>query len=257
MSPQNSTTNRQLATRLALTLAISLTLGALLAPAFSGPARADTATAPQRSMTISGTGDVSARPDIAYLDSGVVSEGKTAAAALAENTKAMNAIFAGLDAMKIAKDDIRTSQFSVNPLYTNPPVRPDNTQDAPTIRGYQVTNQVTVTVRKLDSLGAVLDKLVSLGSNRLDSIRFEIENPEPMLDKAREAAVLDALRKAKLYAKASGVALGAITSISESNSYQQPMFMKAEMAMRDSGNVPVAAGTQRISASVSLTIAIE
>ena len=256
MSPQKFQPNRQVATRFALSLAVALTLGALLAPAFSGPARADE-TAPRRSMTITGTGDVSARPDIAYLDSGVVSEGKTAGAALAENTKAMNAIFAGLDTMKIAKDDIRTSQFSVNPLYTQPPVRPDGTQEAATIRGYQVTNQVTVTVRKLDSLGAVLDKLVTLGSNRLDSIRFEIENPEPMLDKAREAAVLDALRKAKLYAKASGVALGAVMSISESGGYQQPMYMKAPMAMRDSASVPVAAGTQQISASVSLTIAIE
>tara|TARA_R110000868_G_scaffold166806_2_gene400909 strand:- start:1673 stop:2443 length:771 start_codon:yes stop_codon:yes gene_type:complete len=256
MASQKFHPNRQIATRIALSLAAALALGALLAPAFSGPARADTTT-PQRSMTITGTGDVSARPDIAYLDSGVVSEGKTAAAALAENTKTMNALFAGLETMKIAKDDIRTSQFSVTPLYTNPPVRPDNTQEAPTIRGYQVTNQVTVTVRKLDSLGAVLDKLVSLGSNRLDSIRFEIENPAPMLDKAREAAVLDALRKAKLYAKASGVALGAVMNISESSNYQQPMYMKAAMDMREGGAVPVAAGTQQVSASVSLTIAIE
>lgn len=257
MASQKFHPNRQVATRLALSFAAALTLGALLAPTFSSPARAEATDAPQRSMTITGSGDVSARPDIAYLESGVVSEGKTAAAALAENTKAMNAIFAGLEAMKIAKDDIRTSQFSVNPLYTQPPARPDGTQDAPTIRGYQVTNQVTVTVRKLDSLGAVLDKLVSLGSNRLDSIRFEIENPEPLLDKAREAAVLDAMRKAKLFAKASGVALGAVMSISENGNYQQPMYMKANMVMRDSASVPVAAGTQQVSASVSLTIAIQ
>src|SRR3546814_13254146 len=100
--------------------------------------------------------------------------------------------------MKIAKDDIRTSQFSVHPVYTQPPVRPDGTQDPAVIRGYQVANQVTVTVRDLDALGSILDKLVQLGSNRVDSIRFEIENPEPLLDKAREAAVAAALRKAKI-----------------------------------------------------------
>lgn len=236
-------------------LALGLALGGLLAPALTSSAHADDNTL-HRTMTITGSGDVTARPDIAYLDSGVISEGKTAGAALAENTKAMNAIFDGLAAMKIAKDDIRTSQFSVSPVYTQPPARPDGTREPATIRGYQVNNQVTVTVRKLDNLGTILDKLVTLGSNRLDSIRFEIENPEALLDKAREAAVLDALRKAKLYANASGVALGPVISISEGGGYQQPTYMKA-MAMRDSAPVPMAAGTQQISASVSMTIGIE
>ena len=236
-------------------LAIGLALGTLFAPALSAAARADD-TAPRRSMTVSGSGEMSARPDIAYLDSGVVSEGKTAAEALSANTKAMNAIFKGLEDMKIAKDDIRTSQFSVHPVYSQQPQKPDGTRDEPVIRGYQVTNQVTVTVRKLDALGSILDKLVTLGSNRVDSIRFEIENPEELLDKAREAAVLDALRKAKLYANASGVALGPVLNIAEGGGYQQPVYVKA-MAMRDSESVPMAAGTQQVSASVSLTIGIE
>lgn len=238
-------------------LALGLSLGVLVAPALISAAHAAEVTAAQRTMTLSGTGEISARPDIAYLDSGVVSEGKTAADALAENTKAMTEIFSGLEAMKIAKDDIRTSQFSVNPVYTQPPARPDGTQDPAVIRGYQVANQVSVTVRDLDALGSILDKLVQLGSNRVDSIRFEIENPEPLLDKAREAAVADALRKAKIYARASGTALGAILTISEGGSSSpQPMYMKA-MAMRDSAPVPMAAGTQRLSSNVSLTIGIE
>lgn len=252
MSPRNLTKSRPTAS----TLAVAVAFGALIALTGMRPALADDAT-PQRSMTISGTGNLSARPDIAYLESGVVSEGKTAAAALSENTKTMNAIFDGLAKLNIEKDDIRTSQFSVNPLYSHPPVSPSGTREPPTIRGYQVTNQVTVTVRKLDRLGDILDKLVSMGSNQLNGVRFEIENPEPLLDQAREAAVLDALRKAKLYANASGVALGPILAISESGSYQQPVYMKAAMAMRDSAPVPVAAGTQNLSASVSLTIGIE
>jgi uncharacterized protein YggE len=239
-------------------LALGLSFGALLSPALTKAAWAEDAAAARRTMTLSGIGEISARPDIAYLDSGVVTEGATAAEALAANTKAMTDIFAGLEAMKIAKDDIRTSQFSVNPVYDQPPVRPDGTQQAPKIRGYQVTNQVTVTVRQLDALGSILDKLVQVGSNRLDSIRFEIENPEPLLDKAREAAVADALRKAKLYARAAGVALGPILTISENGgNYPQPMYMKATMAMRDSAPVPVAAGTQQLSSNVSLTIGIE
>ncbi|MES1991722.1 MAG: SIMPL domain-containing protein [Pseudomonadota bacterium] len=257
MSSTYSKKFRSVASPLALSLAFGLVVGTLLSPVMTRAAYAEDATAPKRSMTITGTGDVSAAPDIAYLDSGAVSEGKTAAEALVANSKTMNALFAGLSQMQIAKEDIRTSQFSVSPLYTQPAPRPDGTQENPTIRGYQVTNQVTVTIRKLDTLGAVLDKLVTLGSNRVDGVRFEIEKPTPLLDKAREAAVMDALRKAKLYAQASGVALGAVLNISENSTYQQPMYMKTAMAMSDGGAVPVAAGTQQVSASVSLTIAIE
>jgi len=252
MSPRNLTKNRPAASLLALALA----LGALIGIASIKPALAEDAS-PQRTMTVTGTGNITARPDIAYLQSGVVSEGKTAKDALSGNTKAMNDIFDGLAKLNIDKDDIRTSQFSVSPLYTQPPVRPDGTREPRTIRGYQVTNQVTVTVRKLDRLGDILDKLVSLGSNQLNGVRFEIENPEPLLDQAREAAVLDALRKAKLYANASGVALGPVLKISENGGYQQPVYMKAAMAMREDSSVPVAAGTQNLSASVTLTIGIE
>lgn len=236
-------------------LVAGLAIGGLLAPALAAPAHADDLSA-RRSLTLSGTGQVSARPDIAYLDTGVVTEGKTAAEALAANTKAMEAIFAGLNDMQIAKDDIRTSQFAVNPVYNTPPARPDGTHEAPSIRGYQVTNEVSVTVRKLDRLGTTLDKLVQLGSNRLNGIRFDIEKPEALLDQARKEAVADALRKAKLYAHASGVALGPVLQITESGGYApQPVF--AKMMMRDSASVPVAAGMQQLTATVTLMIGIE
>lgn len=238
-------------------LAAALAVCALSAALFTGAARAD--EAPQRRvLTVSGTGEVTAHPDIATIQSGVVTEGKTAAEALAANTKAMSAVFKGLEAQKIAKDDIQTSEFSVYPVYNEPPVRPDGTRDNPVIRGYQVRNQVTVTVRKLDTLGSVLDKLVSFGSNQMGGISFGVDKPEPLLDQARGEAVKDALRKAKIYAGAAGVTLGKIVTISESGGYSpQPVYAMKAMSMRDSAPVPVAAGTQKISSDVSLVIEIE
>jgi uncharacterized protein YggE len=231
-------------------------LGLLLALGAAGTASADDQPF-RRTMTLTGTGEITARPDIAYIDTGVTTQALTAAKALEANTRAMNAIFKGLEAMKIDKDDIQTSQFSVNAIYAQPPVRPDGTQEPAKVTGYQVSNQVSVTIRKLDGLGAALDELVQLGSNQIGGIRFGIDNPQPMQDAAREAAVADALRKAKLYAGAAGVALGPIVSISESGGYApQPVYMKA-MAMRDSAPVPIAAGTQKVSSEVTLVIGIE
>ncbi len=243
-------------------LAAALALCALsvaLVAGVAAPAQAADDQPRPRVLTVSGTGEIAARPDIANVDTGVLTEGKTAAEALAANTKAMNAIFAGLEAMKIAKDDIRTSDFSVYPVYNQPPVRPDGTTtDAPTIRGYQVRNQVSVTVRKLDTLGATLDKLVTLGSNQIGGIGFSIDKPEPLVDQARAEAVKDALRKAKIYAGAAGVTLGKIVSISESGGVApQPVYAMKAMAMRDAAPVPVAGGTQKISSDVSLVVEIE
>jgi len=237
-------------------LAAALAVCALSAALFTGAARAEEAQ--RRVLTVSGTGEVTTHPDIATIQTGVVTEGKTAAEALAANTKAMSAVFKGLEAQKIAKDDIQTSEFSVYPVYNEPPARPDGTRDNPVIRGYQVRNQVTVIVRKLDTLGGVLDKLVSFGSNQMGGIGFAVDKPEPLLDEARGEAVKDALRKAKILADAASVKLGKIVSISESGGYApQPVYAMKAMAMRDSAPVPVAAGTQKISSDVSLVIEIE
>lgn len=217
--------------------------------------QADPVTNP-RLLNVTGTGEVSVTPDIAMVQTGVVTEAPTAAAALAANTKAMSAIFDGLAALKIDKKDMQTSDFSVYPVYENAPVNGTETT-VPKIHGYRVSNQLSLTVRQLASLGSVLDKLVTLGSNQIGGISFSVDKPEQYLDKARTAAVMDALRKAKLYAGAAGVALGEITAINENGSgMPQPVYMKAMMSM-ERADVPVAAGQQTISASVSMSIAIQ
>ena len=223
--------------------------------ALAAPARAEE-PAP-RTITISGEGEATAVPDIAYIDTGVVTEGATAAEALAANTKAMAAVFKGLEDAGIEKRDMQTSQFSVYPVYEQ--MRPEDRPQTPKIGGYRVQNQLTVKVRDLDALGGILDKVVTLGSNQLSGIRFAIDKPEPLLDDARKKAVEDALRKAKLYAGAAGVALGQIMSITESGGGMppQPMYMKAMGEMARDSSVPMAAGEQTVSASVTLVIKID
>ncbi|MEQ8269141.1 MAG: SIMPL domain-containing protein [Parvibaculum sp.] len=249
--PKNRTTALA-AAPLALIAAMALFLGSALAT----PAHAQEADEP-RTITISGEGEATAVPDIAYIDTGVVTEGATAAEALAANTKAMAAVFKGLEDAGIEKRDMQTSQFSVYPVYEQ--MRPEDRPQTPKIGGYRVQNQLTVKVRDLDALGGILDKVVTLGSNQLSGIRFAIDKPEPLLDDARKKAVEDALRKAKLYAGAAGVALGQIMSITESGGGMppQPMYMKAMGEMARDSSVPMAAGEQTVSASVTLVIKID
>ena len=83
-----------------------------------------------------------------------------------------------------------------------------NNAQPPKVIGYDVSNNVTVTVRKLDSLGAVLDQVVSSGSNQINGVMFQVAKPEAATDEARKLAVADALRKAQVYTAASGRHLG-------------------------------------------------
>ena len=225
--------------------------------AFSGAARATEPQEPPRTIVITGEGEVTAAPDIAYVETGVVTEGKTAAEALAANTAAMERVFAGLGEAGIEKKDMQTSQFSVYPVYEQTKPEDDRPQ-TPKIGGYRVQNQLTVKVRDLTALGGILDKVVTLGSNQLSGIRFSIDKPETLLDDARQDAVKDALRKAKLYAGAAGVSLGEIMSISESGySAPQPYYAKDMMMRAEASSVPMAPGEQTLSANVTLVIKID
>ncbi len=206
----------------------------------------------QRTITITGQGQVSVKPDIAVVDSGVVTQAKTAAEALAANTQAMQSVFAALKELGIEDRDMRTSQFSVNAMHTRP-----ERGEASRISGYQVSNLVSVTLRHLDRVGEVLDKLVSIGSNELPGIRFQVEKPGPLMDGAREEAVKDALRKAKIYVAAAGVALGPVLTINEHGGGGRPQPMFAARMESFSADVPVAAGEQTLSTSVTLVIGLE
>jgi uncharacterized protein len=209
---------------------------------------------PPRRLVVTGSGEVSARPDVAVISAGVVVQADTASAALAENTRAMNAVLEQLRAAGLAQEDIQTSQFAVTPLYESRPPDPQRTEP-PRIVGYQVSNQVMARVRAIDRLGATLDALVRAGANGIDGLYFELADPKQVLGEARDAAVADALAKARRYAAAAGVELGEILAIEEAGAFEPPHPMMRAEAM--AASVPIAPGQTTLSASVTMTFALE
>ena len=203
-----------------------------------------------RSISLSGHGEVHASPDLAIVSMGVLSSAATAREALDANTKAMNDLMAVLKAANIENKDISTSNFSVAPRYDYG----QNNGQPPKVIGYDVSNTVAVTVRKLDLIGGLLDKAVSSGSNQINGITFSIANPQAAMDEARKEAVKDAKHKADLYATAASISLGNIISLSEGSVYQppQPMMMQAKAMASDAGNVPIAQGEQVIAIDVNI-----
>ena len=227
----------------------TLVLTTVLALPLAGAAWAQ--QAPQAAqITVTGEAAVQAVPDMATVSLGVTTVAATAAEAMAANTAALAQVIERLKAAGIEPRDLQTASLSLNPNWTGY----DSSNQPQTITGYTASNQLSVRVRDVSKLGAVLDAAITDGANTLNGISFELAEPRPVLDQARKAATEDARARAELLAAAAGVKLGRVLSISEGGGYGGPMPMfKADAA---SAPVPVEAGEIGLSAAVTVTFEI-
>ena len=207
------------------------------------------AAKPARTLTLSATGSINSKPDMASITTGIETEAVRARDALDDNNDIMASMMKSLKAAGLDDRDIATTQFSVQPRYQH-----FKNGRAPKTIGYKVINSLRITVRDLEDLGAVLDRLVTLGSNRISGIRFGLKEPSKTMDEARKKAMEKVMEKAALYARAADVSLGPITSISEqvNRNFPRPMEMRSMRA----GPVPIAAGqhTTQITVHVKWTL---
>jgi uncharacterized protein YggE len=208
-------------------------------------------------ITVTGEGHSAIAPDMAVVTLSVVKQAKAAQDALDQNNKAMGAVLATLKDSGIAERDLQTSGFSIQPQYVYQ--NDKNGQPVPpTLTGYQVTNGLTVRVRDLSKLGALLDQAVNLGVNQGGDIQFTNDKPDAALEEARRNAVADAAAKAKTLTDAAGVKLGRVISINEGAIVTPPQPYMRSMATASADKaVPVASGENTYNASVSITYAIQ
>ena len=206
-------------------------------------------------LSISAEGRSTRVPDIATFNAGVTSQGNTAGAALAANSANMSRVIAALKRAGIADRDIQTSNLSINPIYAPQRPMPDGTvtPEQPKIIGYQVSNSVSVRQRKLGDYGKVIDTLVTAGANQINGPSFDMDNPDPATDEARIAAMAKARTRAELYARAAGLKVGRILSISENGGWSPPLPVMYRMAKGDAAmSAPVQAGELSLNVTVSV-----
>jgi len=234
-------------------LSSSMAAIALAGGLSAAPALAAEGPSANRTIVVSGNGEASAAPDMAFLNLGVDAEGATAAEALRKNSAQMEATIKSLRDAGVDKKDIQTSSLNVGAKY-------DYSRDnsPPRIVGYQATNTVSVKLRNLDKAGSVIDKAIGVGANRLDSISFGFADSKPLMNSARKAAVADARERAALYAEAAGVRLGPVLQISDSYSPTPgPIPVMARMMADEAKSVPISVGESSMSANVTIVFAIE
>ena len=198
-------------------------------------------------ISVSGKGTVETQPDTASASFGVVTQGSYAQQAIESNAAAMRKVIDALKRAGVAEKDIQTQYVSLDPRYDN---------DGSRIVGYTATNTVSATVRRIAHVGDVIDAGIAAGANNVNGPTLSRDAQDKLYDEALQRAVADAKAKAEVLAKAAGVSVGAVQSVSEDEQLSgepQPYAFEARLA---SGSTPIEAGTTKITANVRVVFAL-
>ena len=231
-------------------------LAAVALSAYAPSGIAANPAAPQRTLNVTGAGQVSLTPDIAYIYVGVHSENASASDAMTENNSRTQVMIDALKKAGIDEKDIRTTNFSIWQQDKYDPL----TGQPSGVKVYSVDNTVYVTVRKLESLGSLLDTLVKAGANNINSIQFDVADKTAAIKQARDAAVQDAKTQAQELAAVAGVTLGEITSVSFYEATPSPVmdgFGKGGGGGAEAAAVPIQPGQMTLTVTVSMTYEIK
>ncbi len=229
---------------------------ALLALALTAcaPTAATTANsdAPLRTISVNGSGQAVLTPDIAHVTIGVRTEAASAQEALNKNNVQAQAVIDTLIKMGVEEKDIRTTDFSIYPNQ-----RYDDNGNPLEIR-YVVQNSVYVTIRNLDDLGTILDRVVRSGANRINGIQFDVADKTAALAAARDAAVAEARAQAEALAKAAGVSIDQVQTITFYNNVPAPVKADTRLMMAEAASaVPIQAGEMTLTVSVQMVFTIK
>ena len=211
-----------------------LLLAALMLGAATIPATAQAQSGPTITQAIAGTrldvsatGEAARVPDVAIISTGVTTRAATARGALEQNAARMERVRAALKRAGIADRDIQTSNISLNPEYRYVE------NQAPKLVGYTASNQLSVRFRDIAKSGDIIDALVAEGANQINGPTLTIDKPEEALDEARTKALATGRARADLYARALGMRVVRLLSVSESGgSYPVPPPMPVMMEAR-------------------------
>jgi uncharacterized protein YggE len=206
----------------------------------------------EHSISVSGTGTVKVRPDVADVSLGVRVQRDRAGDASAEAAEQMAAVVAAILAQGVAEDDIQTTQLSLDTVY-------DYDRSPARIVGYEASNIVSIVVRDIANTGAIVDAAVEAGATSINGISFRLEDPSAVETQAREAAMADAKSKADVLAGSAGVAITGVISIVETGG-PMPMpvyYGEGARAVAADAETPVLAGNVDVVVNVAVVYSIE
>jgi uncharacterized protein YggE len=179
-------------------------------------------------VTLSVSESIDAPPDLAVIQTGVETRAPAARDAMAQNARKIDALVAALLKTGIQRQDIQTGRISLNPQYD---YSDRSGEQGPRFLGYQATNMLTVTLRKLDNAGETIDAMVNAGATNINGPTFSIADTSKIEAQARDRAVRNGAERAAAYARAAGYRSARLLAISETGGFQPPMPLPMARAM--------------------------
>lgn len=205
-------------------------------------------------ISFNGEGRITAKPDMAVVNLGILAEGMELKAVQDLNSQKSKTVTNLLKKEGVTEKDIKTTGYNINSLFSYPQ------NAAPVFRGYRVEQNLVVIVRDLDKVGSILSRAVIAGVNRVNSLTFTIENPEELRNQARLLAIVKAKKKAEELRVQLGMELGKIINFSESSgnlSAPRYLAMAGEAERRVGDGPAVPAGENEIVINVTITYQIK
>ena len=205
----------------------------------------------KNNVSVTANGTIKAAPDVAYTTVGVVTQKKKMQDAQSANRELMNAVVTALKEAGLTDDDIRTTNYSVYPVY-------DYSGDTSRIASFEVNNTIELTINDIDNIGEILDKAAAAGANTSYSISFDLLEKDPVYRQALTAAMESARAKADTLATAGGFKIKGVMNVSEgytNTTVYREYPAPAEEAM--DSKTYVSAGDLDVSATVSVVYEIE
>lgn len=216
-------------------------------------------------ITVSGTGKVTAIPDVATFEFTVTQTAATVAAAQTAATAQLNSAYNALTSAGVASSDIQTTSYNINPHYENQGgvcngMNGICTPSKSVLTGYDVSQTDQIKVRNLANAGSLFTTIGSLGVQSVDSLQFSLDNPETVQSEARAAAISDAQTQAETLAKELGVKLVAVVNFTDNSGSPTPYPIMYSMAASSGAMAPasptVSTGQEQVTENVSVTYEI-
>ncbi|HEX8303368.1 MAG TPA: SIMPL domain-containing protein [Jatrophihabitans sp.] len=214
-------------------------------PAVPVTALAPVLSADTNTITTRGVGKASGTPDTLTIMIGVSTQDSSAKAALNANNIKANALIELLRSKGVADKDLRTRQLSISPTYND---------KSGVISGYQVDNAVQATLHSIATAGALLDAAAGVVGNavRVQQVGFSIGDDSALRAQARAQAVNQAKDQAAQIAKAAGVTLGRIRTITETVDAGSPITYDMAAANASGASAPLQPGQQELTIAIDI-----
>ena len=229
-----------------------LIAGLILLLGSSAGAQQDRPRPRMPSITVTGEATISAEPNQAQIDIGVVTQARTAPEASKENAERLTRVLAEVKKRLGKDDEVKTSGYALTPTYRYPQ------GGKPEIVGYSASNTVRIKTTNLDIVGRLIDGAMQAGANNVNRLMFTLKDEQAAQLEALRAASAKAKTKAEAIAASLGLKIVKIASVTEGERVIQPIFRQALAARAEAAPAPtpVEPGTVEIRSTVSMTVEV-